>query len=185
MTDSQRIGQSILPTSLTTKVNICITSRQEQSVSIYAHIFFLTSKVIKDYKLTSQLNTALLLDKGDGTNVPFDGTSYTAMLPINKAEYTQIAHKKILLTKGQYNPNVAYTLGDKPSSSTYKYFASFSQKIPLPKKLQYVGTNDTRPSNSFPFMCCAFTATDQHGVDILSTSQLRVQAQSHIYYKDA
>jgi len=183
--DYQRVGNTIMPTSLTTKVNICVTSRQEQSVSIYAHIYFLTSKGIKDFKQTAQIQTAALLDAGDGTNTDFDGTSYKAMYPINKAEFNVIAHKKILLQKGQYNPNVLYSPTETPSTDTFKYFSSFSQKIPLPKKLQYLATADTHPTNSFPFMVAAFTATDQHGEDIISPAALRIQAQSHLYYKDA
>lgn len=183
--DNQRIGNTILPQSLITKVNCCVTSRQESTVSIYAHFFFMTHKSLKDWKQTSSIVAANLLDNGDGTNTGFDGTSYHAMLPINKTEFNLIAHKKILLQKGANNPNVAYAPTETNATDTFKYFASFSQKIPLPKKLQYLVAGDPRPTNSFPMMCCAFTATDQQGTTILSAQQLRVQAQSHLYYKDA
>lgn len=183
--DYQRVGNTIMPASLTTKVNCCVTSRQESTVSIYAHFYFLTHKSLKDWKQTSSIVAASLLDNGDGTNVGFDGTSYHAMLPINKSEFNVIAHKKVLLQKGANNPNVAYAPTETNATDTFKYFGSFSQKIPLPKKLTYLVAGDTRPTNSFPFMVCGFTATDQQGTTILSAQQLRVQAQSHMYYKDA
>ena len=183
--DHQRIGSQVQPVSLTTKVNICVTSRQEPSISIYAHIFFLTSKNIKDWKKTAAVPITDLLDRGDGTNADFNGSSYNAMFPINKSEFNVIAHKKILLQKGRDNPNVAYSPAETSSTDTFKYFSSFSQKIPVPKEYQYLVAADTRPTNHFPFMVMGFTATDQHGETILSALQLRVQAQSHLYFKDA
>lgn len=183
--DNQRIGNVIQPVSLTTKVNLCVTSRQDPSVSIWAHIFFLTSKSVKDWRNTPSVPTGVLMNKGDGTNTLFDGTSYTAMFPVNKSEFTVIAHKKILLQKGANNPNTAFAATETPSSDTFKYWANFSQKIPLPKELTYLDSVQARPTNSFPFMCMGFTATDQHGDTAPLTLQLRVQGQNHLYYKDA
>lgn len=182
--DYQRIGNVIQPTSLTTKVNISAVNRTPSSINIYAHIFFLTSKQVKDWKLTNSVLTAQMLDAGDGTNVPFDGTSYTAMLPINKSQYNVIAHKKILLSKGANNPNNIYNNDEEPSADTFRYTATFSQKIPLPKKLLYADASQQYPTNAFPFMCCGFTAADNQGQTALSSLILRVQAQSHLYYKD-
>lgn len=183
--DNQRIGNVIQPVSLTSKVNICVTSRQDPSVSIWAHIFFLTAKAVKDWRNTPSVPILTLMNKGDGTNVGFDGTSYNAMFPINKSEFTVIAHKRILLQKGANNPNTAFAATETPSSDTFKYWANFSQKITLPKELTYLDAVQARPTNSFPFMCMGFTATDQHGDSAPLTLQLRVQGQNHLYFKDA
>lgn len=183
--DYQRVGNTIQPVSLTTKVNIACVARSTNSISIYAHVFFLTSKTIKDWKLTAGVPITQMLDKGDGTNVDFDGRSYNAMLPINKSEFNVIAHKKILLQKGANNPNSIYQQDETASSDTFKHFANFSQKIPLPKELLYATNSETRPTNAFPFMVMGFTASDQFGADATSILLLKVQAQSHLYYKDA
>jgi len=183
--DHQRVGDTIQPVKLTTKVNIALTDRSVNAMSIYAHIFFLTSKNVKDWKLTAAIPTASLMDLGDGTNVPFDGTSYTAMLPINKSEFNVIAHKKILLQKPKDNPNSIYQQDEDPVTSTCTHFANFSVNVPLPKKLMYLTDADNYPTNAFPFMCMGFTATDQYGAVASTILMLKVQAQSHLYYKDA
>jgi len=182
--DFQRVGNVIQPTSLTTKVNLSIVNRTHPSIHIWAHVFFLTSKTTKDWKLTNSINTAGLLNAGDGTNVAFDGTSYKAMLPINRSEFNVIAHKRILLTKVADNPNTEWNQTEDPSVAMSKYTASFSQKIPLPKKLLYADASSQYPTNAFPFMCCGFTAADNQGQTIIDGAILRVQAQSHLYYKD-
>jgi len=182
--DYQRVGNQIQPTSLTTKVNLSIVNRTHPSIHIYAHVFFLTSKSVKDWKLTNSILTASLLNNGDGTNVSFDGSSYNAMLPINKTEFNVIAHKKILLTKVADNPNTEWNQTEDPSVAMSKYTASFAQKIPLPKKLLYADASSLYPTNAFPFMCCGFTAADNQGQTIIDGAILRVQAQSHLYYKD-
>jgi len=183
--DHQRVGQEIQPVSLTTKVNLSIVARSENSISIFAHVYFLTSKNIKDIKQQASVPITSMLDLGDGTNTQFNGGSYAAMLPINKSEFTVIAHKKILLQKAAYNPNSIYNPTETASADTFKHFATFSQKIPLPKELQYLTAADTRPTNAFPFMVVGFTATDNMGDNTISSALLRVQAQSHLYYKDA
>ena len=182
--DFQRIGNVIQPTSLTTKVNLSIVNRSENSYHIFAHVFFLTSKTTKDWKLTNSVLTAALLNNGDGTNVSFDGTSYNAMLPVNRSEYNVIAHKKIQLQKSALNPNSIYTPAEDPAVCPTRYTATFAQKIPLPKKLLYADATQNYPTNAFPFMCVGFTAADNQGQAIIDGLALRVQAQSHLYFKD-
>lgn len=181
--DHQRIGNVIQPVSLTTKVNLAVTS--STSMSVYADIFFLTSKTVKDFELTNGIDTASLMNKGDGTNVPYDGTSYTGMLPINKTEFTVIAHKRFLLQKGNLDPNAQLSGSAVPSTDTFSYTKSFSQRIPLPQKLLYEIRTKEQPTNAFPFMCVGFVGTDTNGNLAPITARIGVQAQSHLYYKDA
>lgn len=184
--DWQRDGNDIQPTSLTTKVNLNIVSRMDSSASIYADVYFLTSKQVKDFSLTNTIPTAQLMNVGDGTNAPYDGTSFTAMLPINKSQFNVIAHKRILLQKGKGNPNDIYRPGDiyQTASDTFIYSRSFAVKIPLPTKFLYQDSTKSYPSNYFPFMVVGFHATDQEGDGALTSAILRVQAQSHLYFKD-
>lgn len=181
--DFQRIGNTIQPVSLTTKVNLALNSTTSQSV--YADVYFLTSKTVKDFNLTNAILTAQLMNVGDGTNAAYDGTSYTAMLPINKSEFTVLAHKRVLLQKGSGDPNTALSGAGLPSTNTFSYIKSFSQKIKLPSKLTYEDASRLQPSNSFPFMVVGFCGTDVNGNLAPITARVFVQAQSHLYYKDA
>ncbi|UBZ25021.1 capsid protein [Chicken proventriculitis-associated circular virus 8] len=180
--DHQRDGNVIQPISLLTKVNLALFT--SSSMSIYCDVYFCTSKNVKDYELTGQIPTGELLNKGDGTNVAYDGTSYTAMYPINKAEFTVIAHKRYLLQKGANDPNVALSTGSPSSTDTFRHFASFSQKIPLPNKLLYENNTKRYPTNAFPFMMVGFVGSDANGNNAPASARVQVQAQSHLHYKD-
>jgi len=181
--DFERIGNAIQPTSLTVKVNLALSTTQTQSV--YADVYFLTSKTVKDFTLTNAILTGNLLNLGDGTNVPYDGTSYTAMLPINKSEFTVLAHKRYLLQKASNDPNTALSGTGSPATNTFAYTKSFSQKIKLPGKLTYEDATRIHPSNTFPFMVVGFCASDTNGNLAPTSARVYVQAQSHLYYKDA
>jgi len=181
--DFQRIGNVIQPTSLTVKVNLALNTTQTQS--IYADVYFLTSKTIKDQNLVNGILTAQLMNVGDGTNAPYDGTSYTAMLPINRSEFTVLAHKRFLLQKGSNDPNTALTGTGSPATNTFAYTKSFSQKIPMPAKLIYEDRTRVQPANYFPFMVVGFCGSDTNGNLAPTSARVNVQAQSHLYYKDA
>jgi len=183
--DWQRIGNEIQPTSLINKIKLSIVGRTVPSVSIYADVFFLTSKTVKDYHLNAQILTDKLMNVGDGNNAPYDGTSFTAMYPINTTLFTVLKHKRIKLQKAKDNPNQTYTSGEDPSTSVSPYSTEFTVKIPVPKKLKYRDSTQAWPTNYYPFMCVGFHATDQMGDTALISAVLRVQAQSHLYFKDA
>lgn len=185
--DYQRIGNQIQPTSLTVKIQCALGALA--SSSVYVDFWFLHSKNIKDAKQTAQVAIQKLLNDGNGQNVPYDGTSYTGMLPINKTEFTLIKHVRILLKKPYGDPQGLYSGAGAPPNSVYSLAANtknLSVKIPLPKKLTYEQRTDYVPSNTFPFMAIGFTATDQFGGSALTpTLPIYVQAQSQLYYKDA
>lgn len=185
--DYQRVGNQIQPTNLTVKIQAALGALA--SSSVYVDFWFLTSKNIKDAKQTAQLPIQKLLNDGNGQNVPYDGTSYTAMLPINKTEFSVIAHKRVLLKKPYGDPQGLYSGAGAPPNSVYtiaQNVTSFSVKIKLPKKLTYEQRTDYVPTNVFPFMAVGFTAADQFGGTALTpTLPIYVQAQSHLYYKDA
>lgn len=180
--DYQRVGNTIQPISLTTKVNLALFTNS--SAAIYVDVFFCTSKNIKDYTLTNQVPTGELLNKGDGTNVSYDGRSMAAMYPVNKSEFSVIAHKRIRLSKGADDPNTFCSGGSPASADVFPHYASFSQKIPLPAKLTYESASSTQPSNAFPFIMVGYVPADANG-NTAPNGLIQVQAQSHLYYKDA
>lgn len=182
--DFQRVGNSIQPVSLTVKVNLAMGDLG--SSQVYADVFILTSKVTKDPKLTANIPITTFLNDGNGSNVGYDGTSYTAMLPVNKTQFNVIKHKRILLKKPYGDPQTLYTGGLSSTTSLAYAISSFSVKIPLPKKLTYLQAADYTATNSFPFMMIGFYAADMNGgVALTPKLPLYVQAQSHLYYKDA
>lgn len=185
--DYQRIGNQIQPTSLNVKIQCALGALA--SSSVFVDFWFLHSKNIKDARQTAQVPIQKLLNDGQGQNVPYDGTSYTAMLPINKTEFTLIKHVRILLKKPYGDPQGLYSGAGAPPNSVYSLAANtkeFSVKIPLPKKLTYEQRTDYVPTNTFPFMAVGFTAADQFGGTALTpTLPIYVQAQSQMYYKDA
>lgn len=181
--DHERIGKSIQPVKLTTKVNMAVGG--VGSISIYADVYILTSKTIKDFRLCNQVLTAELLNKGDGTNVPYDGTSYNSMLPVNTDEFTVIKHKRVKLTKQVGDPNTQVSGGVAGTVSESRHFASFSVNVPCPKALTYATAGDNTPTNFFPFMLIGWHATDTLGQSITNLLPLGVQASSHLWYKDA
>lgn len=186
--DYQRIGNQIQPTKLVVKIQCAVGAIA--SSQIYVDFFFLHSKNIKDAKHTAQVAIQKLLNDGGGQNVPYDGTSYTAMMPINKTEFSSIKHVRYLFKKPYGDPQGLYSGAGAPPgasvSSVAQSVKTFSVTIPLPKKLTYEQRTDYVPSNTFPFMVVGFHAADQFGGSALtSTLPVYVQAQSHLYYKDA
>lgn len=185
--DFERVGNQIQPTSLTVKIQCALGALA--SSSVWVDFWFLHSKNIKDAKHTAQVAIQKLMNDGAGQNVPYDGTSYTAMLPLNKSEFTMITHKRILLKKPYGDPQGLYSGAGAPPNSVYTVAPntkSFSVTIKLPQKLTYEQRTDYVPSNTFPFMAVGFYAADQFGGTALTpTLPIYVQAQSHLYYKDA
>jgi len=180
--DHQRVGNQIQPVSLTTKVNVTLVNG---SASVYADIYFVTAKAVKSYGLTNNVPTGQLLNDGQGANVAYDGTSYTAMLPINKSEFTVLHKRRIKLQSALGDPNTALSGGGGASTSVFPYSASFSVKIPLPSKLVFEDNIKDYPTNSFPMMMVGFCGTDTYGNTAPVSARIQVQAQSHLYYKDA
>jgi len=182
--DHNRIGQQIQPVSLTTKVNLALYTQHSQNV--YVDVFFCHSKTVKSANNTSSVVVSKLLNAGDGTNVGYDGTSFTSTLPINKTEFSIIARKRIKLEKVGGNPNyeIDTSLGTS-SISPSRYCASFSQKIKLPQRLVFEQASSQYPSNTFPFMMLGFVGADAMGGIAPISARVQCQAQSHFYYKDA
>jgi len=183
--DFNRIGQVIQPRSLRTKVNVCLPTDQVHSMSVYADFYFCTAKPVKAEYLSNQVPTSELLNDGQGSNVPYDGTSFTAALPINKTKFSLIRHVRVKLQKGINDPNVALTGAGTSSTNVYPYSKSFSVNIPIPQKLTYLDSGSNTPSNFFPFMMVGFHGTDNTGGTAPIVARINVQAQSQLYYKDA
>lgn len=156
-------------------------------MSVFVDVYYLTSKTVKTDNILANVPTAFLLNAGDGTNVPYDGTAQTADFPVNKAAFTLIKHKrvKLQLVKGDPNASLVGIYANPPVDSSCYYEARWKVKIPLPKKLQYMNENVNYPSNTCPFMCLGFHAIDGNGDLAPITPRIFCRSQSQMYYKDA
>ena len=184
--DYQRIGNSIQPQSLTVKYNVCFQPSDLVSGMVYADLWFCTSKTVKAESQTNNIPTAQFLNDGQGTNVPYDGTSYTAMLPVNKSEFTIIKHKRVRLNKGSGDPNSLLTGSVASGIATNIYYTKMgSVDIPVPAKYLFEQATSTSPTNNFPFLMVGFHSADTTGGTSSLTARIYVQAQSHLYFKDS
>lgn len=186
--DHQRIGNKISPEALYNTTTVFIPySEARTAMSVFVDVYYLTSKTVKTDNIMANIPTAFLLNAGDGTNVPYDGTAQTADLPINKAAFTLIKHKRIKLQISAGDPNsvLVGTFVNPGIVTTAGYAARWKLKIPLPSVLTYMNENVNYPTNSLPFMCLGFHAIDANGDTAPITPRIFCRSQSQLYYKDA
>lgn len=183
--DNERVGESICPISLKTIFNVSLDPQTTSTLSLYVDIYILTSKSIKSAKHTAQIPINLLLNRGNGGNIDYDGTYQNSILPVNTTDFSVIKHKRIKLQKAADYPNSGINATTTPSIATYHYNSTFSVKVPLPSKLHYQSNADYVPENSMPFVVIGFTPTDTFSNVAQSTPRVYVTAQSQMYYKDA
>jgi len=187
--DHNRVGNKISPTSVRVKLDIaCKDHNDNSSQDRTVHVFVLTSKSVKALDNYSAIPITLLMDKGDGSQTSFDGTTYNAQLPINTKEFKVLHHKQMRMVQGfgKAVGTTAATAGSTDSviSPSYSY-ARFNMKIPVPKVLTYDRQSSTYPTNSAPFLVIGFTKNDNDGQDHVATNYISVLGQVQMYYKDS
>jgi len=183
--DNQRVGNVIQPKSCIVRGTVTLRGTNVFSESVYADIFFMTSKNIKDQSLGGSLPITEMLNLGNGFNGDYNGTSYRAQNPVNKADFSLLKHMRILLQKGANDPNAALSGGATSSTDTFSYNRTFAVSIPLPAKLSYKDATTVYPANYYPFMVAGFHGTDQQGDTAPLNPRIYIQAQAQLYYKDS
>jgi len=127
------------------------------------------------------------MDKGDGTQTSFDGTTYNAQLPVNTEAFKVLHHKQMRMVQGfgKAVGTTAATAGSTDSviSPSYSY-ARLNMKIPVPKTLSYDLSTSQYPTNSAPFLVIGFTKNDNDGQAHVATNYISVLGQVQMYYKD-
>ena len=182
--DHQRVGNVIQPTSLTVRGICSLQSNQATSQRCVVDIFILTSKMIKSQFNKSSILINRMLNQGNGNNTDYNGTTLNAMLPVNTTEFTVLKHRRLVLGKNENNPNSYVTTGTSQVASC-SYVKPFAFKVTMPKKLTYQTDAITVPSNYYPFMVIGWNYGDNNGTSAGSSAGMFVQAQSHLYFKDA
>jgi len=185
--DHQRIGNTIKPKSVHVKLDVCTkvwndNSSQDRTV----HIFFLTATSVKSLDNYSAIPITQLLNKGDGTNVSFDGTPFTAQYPVNTSEFRVLHHTATRMVSGfgQSKGTTAATAGttDGVISPAHSY-AHLDYRIKVPKTFKFDRASQVYPTNSAPFMVIGFT--DNNTVPSAPMDYVQVLGQVSMSYKDA
>jgi len=186
--EHERIGDVISPTSCTVHLDITApTFANNNSIDKTVHIFLLQCTSVKDLDNYSAIPITQLLDNGAGGNVGFDGTPLTAMMPVNRRNFTVLKHKKFRLVKGFGKTNgssatdpAGLTDSAITPSASYKHIA---MRVKLPKKLKYSAHGSKYPTNSAPFIVIGWTNNWQ--VDTASNViDLYVNGRVEMRYKD-
>jgi len=185
--DHQRIGNSISPVALYNTTTVYLPySEARTAMSVFVDVYYLESKTIKSQVSNNDIPTSFLLNAGDGTNVPYDGTAQTADCPVNKAAFKVLKHKRVKLQLSTGDPNQVLSNGIANGVTTTCYYeARWKLKIPLPTKLVYMNESVNYPSNVYPFMCLGFHAIDANGDTAPLNPRVFCRSQSQMYYKDA
>jgi len=159
--DHERIGNVISPKRVTLKLDIAVKSNSDNSAADRTvHIFILSAKSVKSLDNYTAIPITQLLNKGDGTNVAFDGTPFTAQYPVNTSEFTVHHHKAVRMVSGfgQAISTTAASAGatDGVICPSHSY-ARMSLNVPVPNKFKYDRQSQLYPTNSAPFMVIGFT----------------------------
>ena len=183
----QRIGNRVCPKSCVIKLDICTKVWNDNgSRDRTVHVFLLRSVSVKSLDNYTAIPITTLLQKGDGTNVSFDGTSFHAQYPVNTAEFKVLKHKSMRMVSGfgQSNSTTSATAGgtDGVISPSHQY-AHVSLKVPLPKKMVYENNASTYPTNTAPFLCIGFT-NNNSDVRSAPLDYVQVLGQTQLIYTD-
>lgn len=166
--DYNRIGNQISPKSLTIKLDISTKSFSDNAArDRQVHVFLLTAKSVKSLDNYTSIPITQLLNKGDGTNVAFDGTQFTAQYPVNSSEFTILKHKSMRMVQGYgianslTATNVASTDGVITPSHQYAHIA---MRVKIPKTFKYDRASQRFPTNYAPFLVIGFTHNNSNPV---------------------
>jgi len=184
--DYQRRGNQIYVRSVHVKLDVCAkvwndNSSQDRTV----HIFLLTAKSVKSLDNYSAIPITQLLNKGDGTNVGFDGLQLHAQYPVNTSEFTVLRHiqKRMVQGFGQSKGTTAATAGTtdgviSPAAS----YAHINMKVNVPKVFKYDRASQEYPTNTAPFIVIGFT--DNNTQTHAPLDYVQVMGQTQMYYTD-
>lgn len=184
--DNNRIGNQLSPKSVNIKLDISTKVYNDNSArDRMVHVFLLTAKSVKSLDNYSAIPITQLLNKGDGTNVAFDGTQFTAQYPVNTSEFTILKHKTMRMVQGYgianslTAPNVGTT--DGVISPSHQY-ARINMKVKVPATFKYDRASQRFPTNYAPFLVIGFTHNNNNSVAL--SDFVQVLGQTQMRYTD-
>jgi len=188
VTDYQRVGQRVSPTSLKVDLDIGLQPTDLSANSVMVVIWYGTSKENKSWVGGSPLSTISFLDNGQGSNqswgglrgqlnFPVDPTLNSLkriVFPLSKSEGVQNQNGGSLVTQGNYSTS---------NGGSHKHI---TLKFTPPKTLIYNKESDLYPTNYAPFYYIGFCAADGSPTNMVQQETLvNVSSRVHMYYKDA
>jgi len=171
-----RIGQSITPTKCYVDFDIGFAREQPNSFDYNCHLYMLRCKGVKAYINRNSIPINNLLDDSL-TSQLFDGYPSTAMLPVEKNNFTVLHHKKFRLTRlagSSIAQNAENIHCNKRIRLAYKS-----------KKLVYDDTLDSGfPSNDLVIWVFGYTPVRPDEAPPFVGTPIQITSRVSMYFKD-
>lgn len=187
--DYQRVGNKIRPTSIKVSLKIGLNPQNVDACSLLGVIYYGVDRAGKTWNNVHPLQTAAILDNGNGTNSAWGGIRSDLAKPTDKKLVTL---KRIVFrlskTEGIQNSDLSGALVTAGNYSTANGLSekNFLLTFRPPKGLTYLTNNDTFPQNYAPFFAVGFCHADGSALVVPDDTQLvNVNSRVHMYYKDA
>jgi len=179
-----RVGDLITPTSLTIKGRVSFTFNTQVARSITVHIFCLSAHAVKNWDNYSAIPITTLLDNGAGSDVQFDGTVRTSLLPVNRQTFTVHKYLKFPLVKALGNTNASISTPTDSVISPGYTSKEFTIRLKTPKFLKYA-LSGSYPQNFAPFLCMGWTYNDEATAGDAPSQLITMNScLSYLRYKD-
>lgn len=171
---NQRVGNAVRVKRLEYRVRVALNESANLTTPYHVDVWVLTAKRVKSYNIPGGLGASIpinaLLDGGAGT-YSYDGSTMSALQPVNKDYFSVLGHRRFKLTTTTVENHKGQT------------FVDLIFRVKCPKTLKYE-TGFTYPENFAPFTVCGWSRDD--GVTPDPTSlHVTVTSWSIVYYEDA
>jgi len=187
----QRIGHQIKPVKLVIRGYVCYdtiaSSALPDARMIGVRVFCFQDKGSRAF--ANEIYNFNILEEGDGTSGSFSGQAIQFVRPHNTDQFMWYADKKFVIQKpwGLTN-NVTPTVSNAITSMNGTMFRPFTITLgpkQLPSKLVYDQSDDTNyPTNFAPRIAVGYCDLLGAGADT-STTQIKMEYEVSLYYKDA
>ena len=183
--NNDRIGDTIMPTSLRVYVTASIGSTVLRTVDILVKFFVFSLKNAKNQATVSSAASAdagNFLDAGSG-NQAWTGETTDLGLPLNTKAFTNIKTYSFRLSKGCGYINGG-SFSDTYVDGASRTFKHWVIDIPLPSNFKYNQNLDSQPQNFCPVMAVGYCHLDGTSADSVS-QDITVTYRSNLFFKDA
>lgn len=186
--DYERVGNKISPTSLAVSVRVGFNPQDTKAQSLLGVIYYGTDRAGKTWNNVHPLQTASILDNGDGNNSVFNGQRQDLIKPTDKKLVTL---KRIVFrlskTEGIQNSDLSGASVPAGNYSTSNGLSekNFLLKFKVPQQVVYATRADTFPQNYAPFWAIGFCHADGSALTADDAELVNVNSKCHMYYKDA
>lgn len=185
--DFQRIGNIIEPKSCSVSLRMGFNALDISANSLYCVVYYGVSKANKSWQGGNPVNSAAILDLGNGTNVTWAGLRNQLAYPTDKKQFS-LRRKVFRLSKtsGVQNNDVNPPGAPGGIFSTGNGFSCVSTllKFKPPTHLKYNLATDVYPQNFAPFYAIGFCHADGSALAAEDAELVTVASRTHLYFKD-